>query len=170
MRLRPRAALAAVLVLAACGSPTPPAGAPVPVDGGQDDLRSLAGRWAGEFHNERTGQRGTISFHLGAGRDTAYARVVVSGPGPVAGCDDPVSVATHGPAGEAFVLRLGRLGVSRGSIGGWLVAYRDPVAGCLVDTWFEGLVQGDLLEGLYFSHPADGTSVRLGSWRVRRVR
>lgn len=159
--MRQRRALAAILAATACAAPTPPAGAPVPVDGAPADLRTLAGRWTGEFLNERTGQRGTISFELRAGRDTAHALVTVSGPLPIEGCE---------PSAEtAFVLRLGRLGVSSGSIGGWLVPADRPGTGCVVEPWFEGRVEPDLLEGLYFSEPVEGASVRLGTWRVRRV-
>jgi hypothetical protein len=40
-----------------------------------------------------------------------------------------------------------------------------------MDTWFEGMIRGDTLEGMYFSHPSDtAKSVRLGTWWVARRR
>lgn len=163
---------ASVVAFAAC---TPPAPAPAPltdaavqVEGKPSDLRPLAGHWTGEFHNELTGHHGTITFSLQPGRDTAYARVVPDWPAPSAGCVDPVSTATRPAGQEEFVLRLGRVGVSEGSVGGWLTPYPDPSAGCLVETWFEGLLKGDLLEGFYSSHRADGGPLRQGTWWVRR--
>jgi hypothetical protein len=38
-----------------------------------------------------------------------------------------------------------------------------------MDTWFEGTIRGDTLDGMYFSHPADSAqAVRLGTWWVAR--
>lgn len=168
-----RAAFAAsLLALAACGMHAPPPlpGSPVRVEGDSHDLRALAGQWTGEFHNERTGQHGTIGFSLEAGRDTAYAQVILVGSVQGLGCSDPVTTATQPAGAREFTLRLGRVSTSGGSVGGWLVPYPDPIAGCLVDTWFEGFMRGDVLEGMYFSHLADGSPIRLGTWRVTRAR
>jgi hypothetical protein len=70
-----------------------------------------------------------------------------------------------------IVLTLGRINVGGQSVGGWLLPHRDPELGCLMDTWFEGTLLGDTLDGLYFSHPADSTkAVRLGTWWAARRR
>jgi hypothetical protein len=172
VRVRRGVALATGLLgLAACGPgrPVQPL-SPVVVEGSRLDLRSLAGEWNGEFRGDSTGRHGTIRFSLAAGRDTAYGRVLMEGPAPPAGCVDPVSTATGRGAGVGYLLRLGRINVSHGSVGGWLEPYTDAIRGCMVDTWFEGQLRGDVLEGVYFSHPADGGSLRLGTWQVRRAR
>jgi hypothetical protein len=165
--------LAALLALTGCsGASRPePSGPVVPVEGASRDLRLLAGNWEGEFVSARDSRRGRIAFRLLAGRDTAYGSVSRRGPTPPPGCTDAVSRATESrPAGE-IVLALGRVNVGAPSVGGWLRPYRDPELGCWMDTWFEGMIRGDTLEGMYFSHPSDtAKSVRLGTWWVARRR
>jgi len=165
--------LTMLLALAGCGgaSQPEPSGRVVPVEGASRDLRSLVGDWEGEFVSARDSRRGRISFSLLAGRDTAYGRVSMRGPTPPPGCTDAVSRATESkPTGE-IVLALGRVNVGGPSVGGWLRPYRDPELGCWMDTWFEGVIRGDTLEGMYFSHPSDAAkSVRLGTWWAARRR
>jgi hypothetical protein len=138
----------------------------VPVEGGARDLRLLVGDWEGEFTSVRGSRRqGAIAFSLHGGRDTAYGRVVLRGAAPPPGCADPVSRATEPRTVGEIVLTLGRVNVGGRSVGGWLRPYRDPDLGCWMDTWFEGTVRGDTLDGMYFSHPADSShAVRLGTW------
>jgi hypothetical protein len=171
--MRSRQVLVLALVLAACGGGSraePPLSA-VPVEGGRREVRMLVGNWAGEFVSARGARRGVIAFSLSGGRDTAYGRVVLTGPTPPPGCTDPVSKATSSEAVGEIVLTLGRVNVGGQSVGGWLRPYRDPDLGCWMDTWFEGTIQGDTLDGMYFSHPADTASaVRLGTWWVARQR
>jgi hypothetical protein len=163
-----RVGLAAVL--AGCGhraAPTAPS--PVRVHGAQADQRALEGSWSGEFRDERTGRGGTIRFVLVSGQDTAYARVLVHGAGPRVTCGDPLSEAVA--AGDTeLVLRLAWLSVDQGSVGGWLQPYHDPEAGCVMDTWFEGLARRNRIEGSYFARPTDGRMIRVGKWEVRRER
>ena len=165
--------LAALTLLAACGggSRAEPSGPAVPVEGGARDLRMLVGDWEGEFVSVRGPRRGAIAFSLRGGTDTAYGRVVMRGPTPPPGCTDPVSRATEPAAVGEIVLTLGRVNVGGPSVGGWLRPYRDPDLGCWMDTWFEGTIRGDTLDGMYFSHPADtAEAVRLGTWWVARRR
>lgn len=165
--------LAALLAASACGGGrrAEPAGPMVPVQGGVGDLRLLVGDWEGEFTSTRDARRGRIAFSLLAGRDTAYGRVSMRGPTPPPGCTDAVSRATESESTGEIVLALGRVNVGAPSVGGWLRPYRDPELGCWMDTWFEGVIRGDTLEGMYFSHPSDiAKSVRLGTWWVARRR
>jgi hypothetical protein len=70
-----------------------------------------------------------------------------------------------------IVLTLGRVNVGGESVGGWLRPYPDPELGCLMDTWFEGTIDRDTLEGMYFSNPADSAqAIRLGTWWAARRR
>jgi hypothetical protein len=163
--------LVLMAVLAACGSgsraePVLPA---VPVEGSSRDLRLLVGSWEGEFVSARGSRRGTIAFSLRGGEDTAYGQVVLEGPTPPPGCTDPVSKAMDRRMVGEIALTLALVNVGGPSVGGWLRPYRDPELGCWMDTWFEGIIAGDTLEGMYFSNPADtATALRLGSWWVAR--
>jgi hypothetical protein len=143
----------------------------VPVEGSNRDVRMLVGNWQGEFVSARGSRRGVIAFTLHGGRDTAYGQVLFKGPPPPPGCTDPVSEATTSqPVGE-IALTLARVDVGEQSVGGWLRPYRDPELGCWMDTWFEGTISGDTLEGMYFTHPADtAAALRLGTWWVARRR
>lgn len=163
------AALAALMAGGCSHRAVPQAAAPVRVEGRRPDRRALEGTWRGEFRDERTGRSGTIHFTLLPGQDTAYARVVVRGAAPAPACGDPLS-QSHAPAGSGdLLLRLAWLGVDARSVGGWLAPYPDPEAGCVMDTWFEGLAWSDRIEGSYFARASDGTALRIGSWEVRRA-
>jgi len=166
-------ALATFTLFAACGGGRRPsvAGPAVPVDGSGRDLRTLVGDWEGEFVSSRDSRRGTIAFSLRGVGDTAHGRVTMRGPTPPPGCTDPVSQATAPPAVGEIQLILGRINVGGPSLSGWLRPYRDPEQGCWMDTWFEGTIRGDTLDGMYFSHPSDSArAVRLGNWWVARRR
>ena len=167
-----RNVLALVAALAACSGPrSEPALPAVPVEGSSRDLRMLVGNWEGEFVSDRGTRRGTIAFNLRGGRDTAYGQVRFKGPPPPPGCTDPVSSATHARVVGEIALTLALVNVGGPSVGGWLRPYRDPELGCWMDTWFEGTITGDTLEGMYFSNPADtSAALRLGTWWVARQR
>jgi hypothetical protein len=172
MSVRP-GLLAALVAATACGGGRreEPAGAVVPVEGAISDLRLLVGDWEGEFVSARDSRRGQIAFSLLAGRDTAYGHVTLRGPTSPPGCTDPVSSATESRRTGEIVLALGGVNVGAPSVGGWLRPYLDPDMGCWTDTWFEGTIRGDTLDGMYFAHPADtAKAVRLGTWWAARRR
>jgi hypothetical protein len=171
--MRSGAELALMALLAACGGGprAKPALLAVPVEGSSRDLRMLVGNWEGEFVSARHSRRGTIAFSLREGEDTAYGRVLLDGPTPPPACTDPVSKATGPQAIGEIALTVAMVNVGGHSIGGWLRPYRDPELGCWMDTWFEGIVAGDTIEGMYFSNPADtATALRLGAWWAARKR
>ena len=172
--MTPRTGLIVLGLLGATGCGGPRAEQPmpaVPVTGGRGDIRMIAGYWQGEFVSARDSRRGTIAFRLQAGRDTAYGRVVLTGPIPPPGCTDPLSAATEPREIGEIELTLARVNVGGESVGGWLRPYPDPELGCRMDTWFEGRIDGDTLEGLYFAHPADTAgAMRLGTWWAARRR
>ena len=169
---RPASLVVVLVLLAACGAGSGPvAGTAVPVQGGARDVRALVGDWEGEFVSSRGAHRGAIAFSLLGGRDSAYGRVVLRGPTPPQGCTDPVSEATESRVEGEIVLTIAQVNVGGRSVGGWLRPYPDPEFGCSTDTWFEGTIRGDTLDGMYFSHPSDtARAVRLGTWWVARAR
>ena len=170
--MRSRTTMALLAALAACGGPrSEPALPAVPVEGGSRDLRMLVGNWEGEFVSARGSRRGTIAFRLRGGQDTAYGQVLFKGPPAPPGCTDPISQATESRVIGEIALTVARVNVGGRSVGGWLRPYRDPELGCWMDTWFEGTIAGDTLDGMYFSHPADtAAAMRLGTWWVARQR
>lgn len=155
--------------LAAC-SRVGPQPAPVMVQGESRDIRQLAGTWRGEFHSPRTGRVGTIFFDLRADSDTAYGSVTFDRVVPVTECTDMSRPQTASSVVVPVVLRFGALATYRGSLGGWLQPYRDPDLSCWMDTWFEGRVVRDTLQGSFFSRRTDTDTVRAGAWWAARTR
>ena len=152
-------ALLPLLLLASCGGPPAPS-SPVPLEGPRRDIRRLAGTWAGEFVSSSGPRHGTIMLTIEPGRDTAHGQVLLEGAAP--------PQAT--PAGaDGTVLRLGRIVIADGSVAGWIESYPDLELGCPVDTWFEGRLVRDTLEGMFFAHPAEGDTVRRGTWWAARA-
>jgi hypothetical protein len=144
--------------------------APVRVQGESRDIRQLAGTWRGEFHNAQTGRVGTIFFDLRGDSDTAYGNVTFDRVVPIGVCTDMARPQATSRTVVPVVLRFGALATSRGSLGGWLEAYRDPDLSCWMDTWFEGRLVRDTLEGSFFSRRTDTDTVRAGTWWAARTR
>lgn len=142
--------------------------APVRVQGESRDIRQLAGTWRGEFHGTQTGRVGTIFFDLRSDSDTAYGNVTFDRVMPVAACTDMARPQETSSMVVPVVLRFGALATSRGSLGGWLQPYRDPDLSCWIDTWFEGRLRRDTLEGSFFSRRTDIDTVRVGTWWAAR--
>ena len=164
-------ALGVLTLCAGCGGPSHDASLPpVPLEGARAELRRLVGNWAGKFTNERNGRHGTIAFRLKAGEDTARGLILLERP-PWPGCTDAVSEAVDGRVTGEIELTLAEVVVGGGRVGGWVRPYRDPELKCWMDTWFEGRIRGDTLEGMYFSNPADtAETLRLGTWWAARQR
>jgi hypothetical protein len=147
-----------------------PQPAPVTVQGESRDLHQLAGTWRGEFHNAGTGRVGTIFFDLRADSHTGYGSVTFDRMVPTAACTDMTRPQATSSIVVPVVLRFGALATYRGSLGGWLAPYRDPDLSCWMDTWFEGRLVRDTLEGTFASRRMDTDTVRLGTWWAARMR
>lgn len=144
--------------------------APVPVQGQSRDIRQVAGTWRGEFHNSRTGRAGSIFFDLRADSDSAFGHVTFERVIPTAGCTDMSRPQDATRVVVQVVLSFGALATSKGTLGGWLQPYRDPELACWMDTWFEGRLVRDRLEGTFFSRRTDTDTVRMGTWWAARTR
>jgi hypothetical protein len=160
--------LAAAALLACAQAPPPEPVWPITVEGAPRDVRSLVGEWRGEFLDQNTRHSGTILFRLlrdGVGQ----GNVTFVSPSPPPLCPDLMRPnAAVGETGRT-VLRIARLAVGAGSIGGSLAPYRDEQRSCWVDTWFMGRLLGDRLEGSFFVHPAAGDTIRVGTWWATRA-
>ena len=159
-----------LLLLGWLGACNPIVRQPAPVQGFAADVRLLAGTWRGEFRSDAGGRVGAIFFDLEASGDTAYGSVVFERVIPTSTCLDMTRPETVSRVVVPVVLRFGAIGISRGSVGGWLQPYRDPELSCWMDTWFEGRLQRDTLAGSYFSRRTDTDTVRMGTWWAARRR
>lgn len=156
--------------LLACGhGPEPEQVWPVAVEGEPRDVLALAGEWRGEFLDLNNHRSGEIVFRLPSGGATGRGSVTFATPAATPACPDLIHPQSAGPLART-VVRIGRLAVQEGSVGGWLAPYRDEQRGCWVDTWFMGRLVGDRLEGSFFAHPSVGDTVRAGTWWAARVR
>jgi len=169
-----RRAWRVLLLLASigCGAPPEPEPAsPVTVEGAPADVRALAGLWRGEYLNPRDQRSGEIVFNLPREGTTGYGSITLTTAVPPALCPE-LTRTQPPPAAEPVptVLRIGRLAVDRGSVSGWLVPYRDEQRGCWVDTWFEGRLIRDRLEGTFYSHLTATDTMRAGTWWATRSR
>ena len=153
-------------LLSACNAPTP--ASPVPLQGEPGDIGRIAGTWEGEFENEETGRIGRIFLELKAQSDTAYGEISFDRVVPVHGCTDMSRPQAESSVVLPVVLRLGGLFTAKGSVGGWILPYRDPELSCWMDTWFDGKLVHDTLRGAFYSRRTDNDSVRAGSWWAAR--
>jgi hypothetical protein len=153
----------------ACGSHAPPEPvAPVTVEGNPADVRALAGQWQGEYIDPSNQRSGKIEFHLPPEGTTGYGSVTFTTPQAVPICSELTRSQPAPSEPVPTVLRIARLAVDRGSISGSLAPYRDEQRRCWVDTWFEGRLIRDRLEGTFFAHPTATDTVRAGTWWATR--
>jgi hypothetical protein len=58
--------------------------------------------------------------------------------------------------------------VAGNTVRGTLEPYRDPVTGCQLRTVFEGALDGDIIQGRYFTTNLDTKERYAGAWRAQR--
>ena len=139
---------------------------PVPVEGTIDQL---VGEWAGDFSSGETGRRGSIYFHLEAGRDTATGDVLLipdrayNVPTAPEWNESPWRTSSH-------VLQISFVRCTDGEVDGWIKPYPDPDTGHLTYTDFTGVIVGDSLKGTFVSRVESGGKRSSGTWAVARVR
>jgi hypothetical protein len=155
-------------LLAACG--VPPAGAPVPVEGGASELAALAGSWTGRYWSDR-GQgkgHGTIVFHLEPGADTARGQVEMT---------FAPALHLYGESGDeqelarrpCTAIDIAVVRLESGTIRGTLAPYWSPACDCRVVTVFEGTRDDERITGTFVTRgEAGGAVLATGRWRVDR--
>lgn len=153
--------LGLALGLAGCATNSPP----VPVRG---DVARLEGQWLGSYENVMLGRSGSIDFVLGPGADTARGTVLMI----PEGWDNRV----HGtrwmerntiPPSPTF-LEILFVRVDGHRISGRLAAYRDPESAVMVTTTFSGYLEGDTIEGKFFTSEVNSGLAVEGRWQVTR--
>ena len=157
------ATLAVALAIVSCAT-TP---APIPVVGPRSDLAQLTGQWSGQYHSASTGRQGSILFQLSADADTAHGDVLMFPRLSVQGGQaegERESARERLP--QNLAIRFVR--ASEGRVTGRLDPYRDADCDCVVNTTFEGRVDGGRITGTYTSiRLSDGTRQQ-GEWSVKR--
>jgi hypothetical protein len=142
---------------------------PVPVVGDPGAVARLAGEWEGTYSSVETGRSGSILFRLTAGQDTAHGDVLMI-PGrrvePGDRDSDPETGAPRGPSPRLLSITFVQVGGDW--VSGRLDPYVDPDCGCKLTTPFEGRLEGDAIEGRFFTRSAVGMTLRQGTWRATR--
>jgi hypothetical protein len=146
------------LLVGACAPVTPP----IPVHG---EAATLEGQWVGEYTSPTTGRSGSIVFSLVAGADTAQGDVLM------------VPTATDRYSGSAVpdpeplaprVIRIKLVRVFGQQVAGQLARYVDPECLCTVTTIFSGRLEGNEIDGRFFTYHDDGNGAVEGFWSVTR--
>ena len=145
---------------------------PIPVVANAADLSQLAGEWAGNYTSPETGRSGSITFKLGAGKDSAFGDVLMvpSGATQALVPADRGSGAqgSNTPARSPQVLTIRFVRVEGGRVSGTLDPYRSPDCECTLTTTFSGELRGDTIEGSFVTRGTQLGAPQTGRWKVTR--
>jgi len=152
------ATLAASALLACSSNPKP-----ISMMGSPEDIEQMVGSWIGTYESESGDRSGTIQFELAKDADTASGSVVM-----YLGKIDPAHPA------ESRRVRSLRLAISfiqlgHGYVSGRLAPYFDPSCECMMETLFQGRLEGDTIGGTFSSHGVSEDLYREGTWSVNRA-
>jgi hypothetical protein len=163
--MRPLLPLLLTAALAACHYVAPA----IPVTGNSGDVAALAGEWRGEYSGIDSDRRGSITFSLRAGADSAYGDVlmVAQQGNRMMGypMDTPREHMLHAQSAQSLAIRFVR--VRSGALSGTLEPYLAPDCDCLVTTVFSGHVSGNVASGTFVTRSEVGWTQR-GIWRAER--
>lgn len=135
----------ALLLAAGCGGSQKS----VEVKGGETELATLAGDWAGDYHGIESGRSGTIEFSLQLGRHTAEGEV-------------------HMGAPDAPPLKIEFVAIDGGRVSGTIAPYTDPNCTCEVQTTFTGTATATRIAGTFETKVSATGQVETGDWQVSR--
>lgn len=154
------------LALAACKS----APLAVPVVAAPSDLRTLSGRWEGEYDSkERNGRSGTIYFDLKEGRDTANGYVVMTFRRPREPAPPMRPRVQAAPPMQSEPLSITFIRARNGLVTGELDRYTDPDCGCRLQTTFSGRIKGNVVSGTFVTRHIDTGTIVRGGWSARKL-
>ena len=129
-------------------------GPAVAVQGSDNDVSVVAGKWEGSYEGLESGRHGTISFDLFAGYRIAEGKVMMNAGG------DPSQVK---PLQIQFVQVGGK------QLTGKIEPYTDPQCSCAVLTEFVGEVHGNTIGGTFTTHPVGSPKSQSGRWSANRT-
>jgi len=149
------------LGLGACAGYSPP----VPVHG---DVARLEGRWLGQYENVMLGRSGSIDFVLGAGLDTAQGSVLMIPEHRDNRVQGTRWMESNPIPPSPLMLEILFVRVDGHRISGRLAPYRDPESGAMVTTTFSGYLEGDVIDGKFFTVETNNDWAVEGRWHVAR--
>ena len=134
------------------------------------ELANLTGVWEGEFATSIPEKYGSIFITITATQDTAFGEVVLSWHAP----HTPQIIGEHSNALEGHtrvtqVIKIVEIFFKNGNIGGLIEPYREPKAGYLVTTQFQGRLSKDTMKGTFQSNVKDTRESYTGNWKVTRL-
>jgi hypothetical protein len=153
--------LGLALGLAACATNSPP----VPVRG---DVARLEGQWLGSYENVMLARSGSIDFVLGPGVDTAQGSVLMIPEGRDNRVHGTRWMESNTIPPSPTLLEILFVRVDGHRVTGRLAAYRDPESGAMVTTTFSGYLEGEVIEGKFFTREVNAEWAVEGRWRVTR--
>jgi len=157
--------ISAILVIWGCRS----AQNPVNLYGEKVDLELLEGEWTGDYFSKDTGRSGTIEFTLNADGHKASGDVLMIPRGsrepyhPV-GYREKIKMDPQFPK----FLTINFVETENGNVKGELTPYWDPEMQRRTYTVFEGVFQGDTIEGTFESRFEQSPIYFNGQWKVLR--
>lgn len=152
------AALAAATALACSSNPKP-----ISMMGSPEDIDRMVGSWIGTYESDAGDRSGTIQFELAKDADTASGQVVM-----YFGKLDP-SRPTDEQEVRSLRLAISFIQLGDGYVSGRLSPYLDPTCECMIETLFQGKLEGDTIEGTFSSHGVSEELRRSGTWSVNRA-
>ena len=172
--------LAAVLPIALLGLSAMAAGcggssSQFEVKGEERTKVGLAGDWKGSYVGIDSGRKGEISFRIVVGRHTADGEVLMfpAGFDAAGGADAAADAAASAGARKPQPLQVSFAEVADdGTVKGTMEPYTDPQCACQVTTEFNGVLEGDRIEGTFSTQAVDEALKdkidQKGRWWVER--
>jgi len=152
-----------------------PSPAPVPVQGTEQDVASLAGEWSGRYWSKASGRHGTIRFSLAEHADTGYGEVEITfSPSlhlsrEAASADYPKRDSEELPPAPCTVIGITVVRIEDDLVRGTMAPYWDPDCNCRAQTVFEGKLARNRITGTFSSRrESSERSVLTGEWRAER--
>lgn len=164
--------LVGIVTVTSCRmTPSPP---PVPVQGTEQDVASIAGEWSGQYWSKASGRRGIIRFHLAEHADTGHGEVEITfSPSlhvgrEAASADYPKSDPEELPA-PCTIIGITVVAIEDDLVRGTMAPYWDPDCNCRAETVFEGKLARNRITGTFSTRrESSDRPVLTGEWRAER--
>jgi len=150
--------LIAAALLACSSNPKP-----ISMMGSPEEISHMVGSWIGTYNADDANRSGTIQFELERDAETATGLVVM-----YFGVVDPATPPEQQEI-QSVRLAISFIQLGDGFVSGRLSPYMDPACECMIETLFQGKLDGDTIEGTFSSHGVNQHLLRSGKWTVQRA-